>query len=64
MSTSRGVGYNYRSRLRYTTGSRILWQRNGLMVDGEYEPPNERQGRVTALEKLVTDIVDGAQSQW
>jgi hypothetical protein len=43
---------------------RILWQRNGLMVDGEYEPPNERQGRVTALEKLVTDIVDGAQSQW
>lgn len=43
---------------------RILWQRNSLMVDGEYTPPDEQQGRRAALEKLVTDIVDGAQSQW
>jgi len=43
---------------------RVLWQRSGLMVDGEYTPPNEQQGREAALEKLVTDIVDGAQSQW
>jgi hypothetical protein len=44
--------------------SRVLWQRTGLTVDGEYEPGNERAGRAEALRKLVKDIVDGAQSQW
>jgi hypothetical protein len=43
---------------------RMLWQRSGLTVDGEYQPPNERAGRDVALNKLVTDLVDGAQSQW
>lgn len=41
-----------------------LWKRQGLSVDGEYDPPQEAQGRKLALEKLVNDIVDGAQSQW
>ncbi len=43
---------------------RVLWQRSGLTVDGEYQPPQEAQGRQVALNKLVADIVDGAQSQW
>jgi len=43
---------------------RMLWQRSGLQVDGEYDPPADKQGRERALEKLVNDIVDGAQSQW
>lgn len=43
---------------------RMLWERSRLVVDGEYEPPNEAEGREKALEKLVNDIVDGAQSQW
>jgi hypothetical protein len=43
---------------------RALWTRESMMVDGEYQPPNEGEGRRKALEKLVTDIVDGAQSQW
>ena len=43
---------------------RALWQRSGLTVDGEYDPPEEARGREVALEKLVSDIVDGAQSQW
>jgi hypothetical protein len=43
---------------------RTLWQRSGLMVDGEYAPPAEADGRRVALEQLVADIVDGAQSQW
>jgi hypothetical protein len=43
---------------------RTLWQRPSLVVDGEYEPPRETEGRRRALEKLVTDIVNGAQSQW
>jgi hypothetical protein len=41
-----------------------VWKRQGLAVDGEYEPPQEVQGRRLALQKLVNDIVDGAQSQW
>lgn len=42
----------------------VLWQRSGLRVEGEYQPPNEARGRELALERLVNDIVDGAQSQW
>jgi TolB-like protein len=43
---------------------RSLWKRDGLTVDGEYAPPNQTEGRQAALKKLVSDIVDGAQSQW
>jgi len=45
---------------------RVLWQRGGMRVEGEYEPPgeDEKKGRDLALETLVADIVDGAQSQW
>jgi TolB-like protein len=41
-----------------------LWQRNGLVVRGDYESGNEGQGRVRALEDLIVNIVEGAQSQW
>ncbi len=43
---------------------RMLWERGRLVVDGEYDPPNEMSGRELALDKLVNDLVDGAQSQW
>ncbi|MCZ6917938.1 MAG: LPS assembly lipoprotein LptE [Gemmatimonadetes bacterium] len=45
---------------------RVLWERSGLRAEGEYEPPGETEerGRELALERLVADIVDGAQSQW
>lgn len=41
-----------------------LWQRNSLIVEGDYSPGEEAAGRKTALDKLVTNIVEGAQSQW
>lgn len=41
-----------------------LWQQNGLTVDGEYDPPAETDGRKAAEDKLVTQVVEGAQSQW
>lgn len=41
-----------------------LWQRTGLIVEANYPPGQEAVGRERALEKLVTDIVEGAQSQW
>jgi hypothetical protein len=40
-----------------------LWTRSGLTVQGEYTT-QEIEGRRKALDKLITDIVDGAQSQW
>jgi len=45
---------------------RTLWQQQGLSVNGEYSPTgaNEAEGRRIALDKLVTSIVEGAQSQW
>lgn len=43
---------------------RPLWQRSGLTVEGDYEPPNENEGRQKALDLLIQNIVDGAQSQW
>lgn len=43
---------------------RPLWRQNGLSVDGDYNPPQESEGRRTAIQKLVTSFVEGAQSQW
>jgi len=41
-----------------------LWQRNGLVVRGDYESGNEAGGRAKALDNLIVNIVEGAQSQW
>ena len=43
---------------------RMLWERSGLTVEGEYDPPQVENGRKDALDRLKSDIVDGAQSQW
>ena len=40
-----------------------VWKRQ-VLVDGEYNPGREADGRKIALDKLVNEIVDGAQSQW
>ncbi len=41
-----------------------LWQRSGLMVKGDYDAGQEAEGRRKALDDLVVNIVEGAQSQW
>ena len=41
-----------------------LWQRSGLMVKGDYDAGQEALGRQKALDDLVVNIVEGAQSQW
>ena len=41
-----------------------LWQRSGLVVKGDYESGRELEGRTKALDDLVVNIVEGAQSQW
>ncbi|MCU0618337.1 MAG: DUF4136 domain-containing protein [Gemmatimonadaceae bacterium] len=46
-----------------TTG-RTLWARRALSARGTYLEQREAQGRREAIDKIVQDIVDGAQSQW
>jgi hypothetical protein len=41
-----------------------LWRRPAITVVGEYAPPGEADGRRQAMDKLVNEIVQGAQSQW
>jgi hypothetical protein len=43
---------------------KALWQRNGLVVRGDYDSGQEAEGRRKALDDLVVNIVEGAQSQW
>jgi hypothetical protein len=43
--------------------NRVLWERANLSVEGDYTS-NEQDGRRKAIDRLITDIVDGAQSQW
>jgi hypothetical protein len=62
--TRRRVSLTLRVEIYDQREGRTLWERQSLTVDGEYDPPREAEGRERALSKLVTDIVDGAQSQW
>lgn len=41
-----------------------LWQRSNLLLQGDYDPGQEPAGRQKAYDLLVTNIVEGAQSQW
>ena len=43
-----------------------IWQRSSMVLEGDYDPETETEAdaRGRALSKLVTNIVDGAQSQW
>jgi hypothetical protein len=43
---------------------RTLLDRKGLTAKGEYAERNEAAGRLQAVEELMNDIVEGAQSQW
>jgi len=43
---------------------KTLWARKGLVADGEYAERAESDGRRQAVQKIVSDIIEGAQSQW
>src|SRR5437016_9218429 len=62
--TRRQVQINAVGELSDQRDSKSLWQKQGLTVVGEYPPPQEAAGRKVALQKLVNELVDGAQSQW
>lgn len=46
-----------------TTG-KTLFERKGLSAEGEYAERAEPTGRRQAIQRLVADIIEGAQSQW
>lgn len=62
--TARRVQITLRVEIYDQREGKTLWQRQSMTVDGEYTPPQEAAGRQKALDKLVSDLVDGAQSQW
>ena len=49
--------------LDQTTG-RTLLKRAGVMKEGQYAEGGETTGRKNAIESLVNDLLEGAQSQW
>jgi Lipopolysaccharide-assembly len=44
--------------------SRVLLTKKGLAREGQYAEGGEATGRKNAIESLMTDIVEGVQSQW
>jgi hypothetical protein len=46
------------------SNGRVLFQRKALRGEGDYDERAEPEGRRKAIEKIVNDIVEGAQSQW
>jgi Lipopolysaccharide-assembly len=62
--TRRQVEITLSVEIRDQKQGKALWERNGLTVRGDYEPGREADGRRKALDELVVNIVEGAQSQW
>jgi Lipopolysaccharide-assembly len=43
---------------------KTLWQRKGLLAEGQYEERGEPTGRKQAIDRVVNTVIEGAQSQW
>ena len=43
---------------------KTLWQRKGLLAEGQYQERGEATGRKLAIDRIVNDVIEGAQSQW
>jgi hypothetical protein len=41
-----------------------LWERKGLIGEGQYEERGEATGRRQAIDRIVNEVIQGAQSQW
>jgi len=61
---SRVVGFAVDVEILDQTTGKTLWNRRGLVAQGDYDERQEAEGRRRAIEKLVRDIIEGAQSQW
>ena len=43
---------------------KTLWQRKGFLAEGQYEERGEATGRKKAIDLIVQNMIEGAQSQW
>lgn len=43
---------------------KVIWEKKGLTAEGEYGERQETQGRRQAIDRIVADVIEGAQSQW
>lgn len=43
---------------------KTLWERKGFIAEGQYEERGEATGRKQAIDRVVTELIQGAQSQW
>ena len=43
---------------------KVWWKRSGLVAEGEYAERSEATGRKQAIDRIVADVIEGAQSQW
>jgi hypothetical protein len=43
---------------------KVLWQKTGVLAEGEYAERGEATGRKQAIDRIVADVIEGAQSQW
>lgn len=46
------------------SSGRTLFERKALTVKADYAERAEAQGRLQAVQQVVTDVIEGAQSQW
>lgn len=43
---------------------KTIWEKKGLSAEGEYAERREAEGRKQAIDRIVADVIEGAQSQW
>lgn len=46
------------------SNGKTLFTRKGLLAEGQYEERGEAAGRKQAIQRIVEQLVQGAQSQW
>ena len=43
---------------------KTIWQKKGIIGEGEYSERFEADGRKQAINRIVNEVIEGAQSQW
>lgn len=43
---------------------KVIWTKKGIMAPADYSDRGEADGRKQALQKIISEVIEGAQSQW
>lgn len=43
---------------------KVLWSKKGISAQGDYAENAEASGRKQAIDRIVNEVIEGAQSQW